>query len=207
MKKKRKLKKKVIVLIVLVVLLFISIIGFVVFKPFDKETSHAKVIDEITEYGYFLEEDQPKVYKDLFKELILVLNNDEVDYDKYAELISQMFVIDFYNLDNKVSKNDVGGTQFIMEDYVDNFVLKASDTVYKYIEQNIHGDRKQKLPIVVSSSVKTIENDKYSYKDIKDDNSYIVTVTVDYKEDMDYPEEVIVKLLHNENKLEIYEME
>ena len=207
MKKKRKLKKKVIVLIVLIVILVLSVIGFIIYKSFDKQPSHAKVIDEISEYGYVLEEDQPKIYKDLFKELVTVLSKEEVDEKRYSELISQMFAIDFYNLDNKVSKNDVGGTQFVMEDYVDNFVLKASDTVYKYVEQNIYGDRKQQLPIVTSSEVKNIENDKYSYKDIKDDNVYIITVKLGYKDDMDYPEEVTVKLFHNDKKLEIYEME
>ena len=207
MKKKRKLKKKVIVFIVLIIILVLSVVGFIVYKSFDKEPSHAKVIDEISEYGYVLEEDQPKVYKDLFKELVTVLSKEEVDEKRYASVISQMFAIDFYNLDNKISKNDIGGTQFIMEEYVDNFVLKASDTVYKYVEQNIYGDRKQDLPIVTSSEVKSIENDKYTYKNIKDDNVYVVTVTLGYKEDMDYPEEVTIKLLHNDKKLEIYEME
>jgi len=206
MKKKRRLKKKVIVLIVLIIILIASIVGFIVFKSFNKETNHAKVIDEIPEYGYTLEEDQPKIYKDLFKELVSILSKEEVDEKKYAELISQMFAIDFYNLDNKVSKNDVGGTEFIKEDYVDNFVLKASDTVYKYVEQNIYGDREQELPIVTSSEVESIENDKYTYKDIKEDNVYIVTVTLGYKENMEYPEEVEVKLLHSDKKLEIYEM-
>ena len=206
MKKKRKLKKKVVIFIVLIIILVLSVVGFIVYKSFDKEPSHAKVIDEISEYGYVLEEDQPKVYKDLFKELVTVLSKEEVDEKRYASVISQMFAIDFYNLDNKVSKNDVGGTQFVMEDYVDNFVLKASDTVYKYVEQNIYGDRNQELPIVTSSEVKSLENDKYKYKDIKDDNVYIVTVNLGYKENMDYPEEVIVKLLHNDKKLEIYEM-
>lgn len=206
MKKKRKLKKKVIVLIVLIIILISSIIGFILFKSFDKETNHAKVIDEIPEYGYTLEEDQPEIYKKLFKELVKVLSEEEVDEEKYAELISQMFAIDFYNLDNKVSKNDIGGTQFVMEDYIDNFVLEASDTVYKYVEQNIYGDREQSLPIVSSSSVKSIENDKYSFEEIKDDNVYVVTVTLGYENDMDYPEEVIVKLLHSDKKLEVYEM-
>ena len=207
MKKKRKLKKKIIVLIVLIFILIISILGFIFYKSFDKEPSHAKVINQIPEYGYTLEEDQPKIYKELFDELVTVLSKEEIDEKRYASVISQMFAIDFYNLDNKVSKNDVGGTQFVMEDYVDNFVLKASDTVYKYVEQNIYGDRDQDLPIVISSEIKSIENDKYSYKKIKDDNVYIVTVTLGYKEDKGYPEEMVVKLLHNDKKLEVYEME
>ena len=207
MKKKRKLKKKVVVLIVLIILLIVSVVGVLLFKTLaPKETNHRKVIEEIPTYGYTLEDDQPKIYKDLFKELATELSKEEPDEEKYASLISRMFAIDFYNLENKVSKNDVGGTQFVREENVENFVLKASDTVYKYIEQNIYGDRKQDLPVVTSSEVKDIKNDKYEYQDIKDEKTYVVTVKLEYKEDLGYPEELEIKLLHDDKKLEIYEM-
>ena len=41
---------------------------------------------------------------------------------------------DFYNLENKITKNDVGGLQFIHEDMQENFLLKAKDTMYKNID-------------------------------------------------------------------------
>ena len=118
-----------------------------------------------------------------------------------------MFVIDFYNLSNKDSKNDVGGTQFFREKNLDNFILKASDTVYKSVEQNLDGKRKQELPEVNSSELLSITNDKYKYKEINDEKVYIAKVKIGYKEDMGYPEEVTVKLLHTDKKLEVYEME
>ena len=207
MRKKRKLKKKVVILIILIAVLVFSIVGFLIYKfAFSKEEDYAKVINEIPEYGYTLEADQPKIYKELFEKLAKVLSADEVNEEEYAKLIAQMLAIDFYNLDNKVSKNDVGGTEFIKEDYIDNFVLEASDTVYKYIEQNIYGDRKQELPVVVSSSVKDIKEDSYNYKKISDNNVYIVTVNLEYKKDLGYPTEVVVKFLHNDKRLEAYEM-
>lgn len=207
MKKRRKLKKKVVVLIVLIIIALFSITGLVLYNTFfSKSDNSVKVVDEIPGYGYTLQDDQPKIYKELFKELAEVLSKDSVDEEKYAKLISQMAVIDFYNLDNKVSKNDVGGVQFIRSKNIDNFVLEASETVYKYIEQDIYGNRNQTLPEVTSSSVKDIKQETYSYKDIKDDKAYTVTVNIEYKKDLDYPTEVIVKLLHNDKKLEIYEM-
>ena len=207
MKKRRKLKKKVVVLIVLIIIALFSITGLVLYNTFfSKSDNSAKVVDEIPGYGYTLQDDQPKIYKELFKELAEVLSKDSVDEDEYAKLISQMAVIDFYNLDNKVSKNDVGGVQFIRSKNIDNFVLEASETVYKYIEHDIYGNRNQTLPEVTSSSVKDIKQEAYSYKDIKDDKAYTVTVNIEYKKDLDYPTEVIVKLLHNDKKLEIYEM-
>lgn len=207
MKKRRKLKKKVVVLIVLIIIALFSITGLILYNTFfSKSDNSVKVVDEIPGYGYTLQDDQPKIYKELFKELAEVLSKDSVDEDEYAKLISQMAVIDFYNLDNKVSKNDVGGVQFIRAKNIDNFVLEASETAYKYIEHDIYENRNQTLPEVTSSSVKDIKQEAYSYKDIKDDKAYTVIVNIEYKKDLDYPTEVIVKLLHNDKKLEIYEM-
>ena len=208
MKKKRRLKKKVIVLIVLIIILILLVTGGLIYKNHSKNSADkpTKVLDAIPEYGYVLKDDAPKIYKDLFKKLMDVLKEDKVDYDEYARLISQMAVIDFYNLDNKTSKNDIGGTQFIRSENVDNFILESSETVYKYVEQNLDGKRKQNLPIVESSEIKDLKNEKYKYKDIKDDNAYDVKVSIEYKEDLGYPKEVEVKLLHTDKKLEIYYM-
>lgn len=206
--KKRKLKKKVVILIILIVVLILCITGFILYKTLSKnQVAEAKVIDSIEEYGYVLEDDQPKIYQDLFKELSKVLQAENVDEEEYARLISQMFSIDFYNLENKISKNDVGGTMFISTDYVDNFTLKASDTVYKYIEHNLYNDRDQNLPVVTSSSVNKLENVTYEYKSINDDNAYEVTVNLEYEEDLGYPTEIVLTLIHNDKKLEICEME
>ncbi len=207
MKKKRKLKKKVVILIILIAVLVIAVGGFLLCKfVFLKEENHAKVINEIPEYGYTLEADQPEVYKNLFEKLAKVLSAEEVDEEEYARLVAQMLAIDFYNLENKVSKNDVGGTEFIKENYIDNFVLEASDTVYKYIEQNIYGDRKQELPEVVGSSVNELKTGSYSYANTTDDSAYRVTVNLEYKKDLGYPTEVVVKFLHNGKRLEAYQM-
>ena len=208
MKNKRRLKKKVIVLIVLIIILILLITGGLIYKNLSKNKTNStvKVLDKIPEYGYVLKDNEPKIYKDLFKKLAEVLKEDNVDYDEYARIISQMAVIDFYNLDNKQSKNDIGGTQFIRSENVDNFILEASETVYKYIEQNLDGKRKQNLPVVKSSEIKDLKNEKYKYKKINDDNAYDVKVNIDYEEDLGYPKEVEVKLMHTDKKLEIYYM-
>lgn len=209
MKKKRKLKKKVLVLFILIIILLFLLVGLFVYTKMDNKspaTNKPKVVDKISDYGYVLEDNKPKVYKDLFKKLIDVLNEDEVDYEEYASLIAQMAVVDFYNLENKTSKNDIGGAQFILSEYKDNFILEASETVYKYVEQNVDGKRKQELPEVTSSSSREVKTEKYSYQKIKDDNAYSVDVTLEYKKDLGYPKTVNVKLVHKDKKLEIYQM-
>lgn len=205
------MKKKKITLIIIILLLVVllSVGGYFGYKAVNKNKDAiggTVVVDKIDKYGYTLEEDAPKVYKDLFKELQKVLNKDEVDYEEYAKLVAQMTVVDFYNLDNKVSKNDIGGVQFIYSPYKENFVLEASETVYKYIEHNLYKDRTQQLPVVDSSYVDSIKTEKYQYKKIKDDEAYKVNVKLTYKKDMGYPSNVVVKLLHNDGKLEVYYM-
>lgn len=207
-KKKRKVKKKVKVLIVLIIVLLLLLGGLFAYLKMNKQEPGAKpkVVNEIPEYGYVLESDQPRIYKNLFKQLVKVLKEEQVDYDEYAKLVAQMAALDFYNLDNKTSKNDVGAVQFIKKENQENFMLQASETVYKYVEQNLDGKRTGELPIVTKVEVKESKNDKYSYKNIKDDNAYIVKVTLDYKKDLGYPTEVEVRLLHSDKKLEIYYM-
>ncbi len=209
MKKKRKLKKKVVVLIVLIIVLIMMLTGLFVYNRLHRQTSAdigAKVVEKIPEYGYVLESNKTKLYKSLFKKLADVLKEEKVDEEEYAKLISQMAVIDFYNLDNKTSKNDIGGTQFIRKQNVDNFILQASETVYKYIEQNLDGKRTQELPIVTAVEATNIKQNKYSYKNVKDDKAYTVTIKLEYKKDLGYPKEVTVKLIHTDKKLEIYYM-
>lgn len=209
MKKRRKLKKKFVVLMVLIFILIVLVTGLILYVKFHKKPDvviEAKVVNEIKEYGYVLENNKTELYKDLFDKLVDVLKEEKVDEEEYAKIISQMAVIDFYNLDNKTSKNDIGGTQFIREENVSNFVLQASETVYKYVEQNLDGNRQQVLPVVKAVEATNIKTGKYSYKGVKDDKAYTVTVKLEYKKDLGYPKEVVVKLLHNDKKLEIYYM-
>ena len=209
MKKRRKLKKKFVVLMVLIFILIVLVTGLNLYVKFHKKPDvviEAKVVNEIKEYGYVLENNKTELYKDLFDKLVDVLKEEKVDEEEYAKIISQMAVIDFYNLDNKTSKNDIGGTQFIREENVSNFVLQASETVYKYVEQNLDGNRQQVLPVVKAVEATNIKTGKYSYKGVKDDKAYTVTVKLEYKKDLGYPKEVVVKLLHNDKKLEIYYM-
>lgn len=208
MKRKRKVKKKVIVLLVLILLLIALVVGVIMYTNSNKKTdsSSKKVVDEIPEYGYVLDSNKTKLYKNLFKKLADVLNKDDVDYDEYAKLVSELAVSDFYTLDNKTSKNDIGGVQFIRKDNRENFVLEASETVYKYVEQNLDGKRNQELPIVSKIEVTDTKQEAYKYKDISDDKAYVIKVKLEYKKDLGYPEEVEVRLLHSDKKLEIYSM-
>ena len=190
-----------IVFIVAVVIILVGV-GILCYKRFfdkGKEVVKPEIVDKLDDYGYSLEKDATKLDKEMFAELKKTLNAEEVDEEKYASLVAKMLVADFYNLDNKVSKNDIGGVQFIKEEYKSNFILEA----------NVYNDRTQVLPIVKSVDIKSINTTTYKYKDITDSKAYKAVVTVSYEKDLGYPKEVTVVMIHNkdnEKKLEVIKM-
>ncbi len=205
MARKRVINKKKVRGLIIVVLVIVLIALAVKFMFFNKSTKHnvVKQEDDIKEYGYVLNDNETKYYKGLFNDLKKVLSEDEVDYDKYASLVAQLFVADFYNLDNKLNNNDIGGTQFIYKKRQSVFEKKAKDEVYKYVENNIYNDRKQELPEVSNVEVVSSENSSHTYLSKSDDKAYKIDVKITYKKDLGYPDSCSLVLVHNDKKLEI----
>jgi len=206
-KNKKKLKKSTKILIVALIIIVVLIItGYYLINNFiDKGKGKIKVIDENKEFGYVLEENETELYKDLFKKLKKVLSKNEIDEKEYAELICKLFVADFYNLNNKITKNDVGGTQFIHSDAQENFLLKAKDTFYKGIESDVYSDRTQKLPVVSDITLKDIEESTFEIGEEEVD-SYIVNLKWAYKTNLDYETEKQFILVKEDKKLSIVQM-
>lgn len=206
-KNKKKLKKGTKILIsIIVIILILTIIGFYLISNFtDNGKGKVKVIDENKEYGYVLEENETVLYKQLFRKLKKVLSKDEIDEKEYVELITKLFVADFYNLDNKITKNDIGGTQFIHSDAKENFLLKAKDTFYKGIESDVYGDRTQKLPIVSEINLDSIKEENFKIGDNEVD-SYIVNLNWKYETDLDYESKKQFVLVKEDKKLSIVQM-
>lgn len=208
MKKKRKINvKRVAILIILLALIIAGIVlGVCKLNSQDSNVKETKEVASIDAYGYTLKENATAYYKKLFKKLEKVLTAEEVDEEKYAELVAQMFMADFFNLDNKINKNDVGGVQFVYADYQTDFVKYAMDSVYKTVENDVYKDRKQTLPEVTNVTVTKVKNDSYTYGKNTDDNAYIYNFEIEYKEDLGYQTEGSLTLIHNGNKIEVASM-
>lgn len=203
------MKKRIIIATLIAVLLTIG--GIILYlDPFKEETKpeivEVKAIDNIGKFGYVLYENKTEVYKEYFNTLKDTLNQEVIDEKKYAELLAELFVIDFYTLNNKTSNTDIGGIEFIHKEAKDTFILSAKDTIYKYVESNVYGDRKQKLPEVATVTLKNITNEKFTGEKVSDDNCYKVEMTLTYKEDMGYPTTVTTTLVHGGEKLYIVEV-
>lgn len=207
-KTKRKIKFKKIMLIIVVIAL-LSCIGIFIIKKKKqpKKTQEVEVIDTIDNFGYELNDNETKYYNELFNKLKDTLKEEEYDEREYASLIARLFLIDFYDLDNKVMKSDIGGTQFVYEKYREDFEKGAKAGLYKYVESNVYGDRKQSLPVVKEVTQENIENKIFKYDNTADNNAYYLTMNIDYVKDLGYPTKVDIVLIHNNDRLEVAKLE
>ena len=207
-KKKRKINvKRVLILIILLILIIVGIVLTVnKLTNKDTKTKEVKEVASIEAYGYTLKGNATGYYKELFKELEKTLNKKEVDEEKYAELVAKMFVADFFNLDNKISKNDVGGKEFVYSNYQTDFEKFAMDSMYKSVENDVYGERNQELPIVTKVEVTKVKNESFTYGENTDDEAYIFNFKIEYKNNLEYQTEGSLTLIHNGNKIEVAKM-
>ncbi len=202
--KKSKIKKILIILIILVV---VAIIGILVYNfYFKSDQDEVEVVKTINDYDYSLKKNATQLYVDEFEKLEEILSEDEIDYEQYAMQIAKLFIIDFYTLSNKQSKNDIGGTDFIKESMRDNFIEEARSTFYKYVEVK-SSSRDQDLPEVSEILSTQIEDTTFTYSDETEVDAYRVSISWDYVEDFGYETEANMIIVREDNKLYIVEMD
>ena len=195
------MKKNKAVIILFIFTFFVLVIP-IIFKLFlDFNNSNIeKEISHIDYYGYSLTTNDTKLYKDTYDELADVLNEDIVDYEEYAKLISKLFVIDVFTLNNKASSTDIGGLEFVHNDLKDNFKENMGANLYSSVLSNISGTREQKLPVVSAVNITNIVKGKYEYYGVSYD-SYVVDCGILYEEDMGYQNKITLTLIRLDNKI------
>lgn len=205
-----KLKRGAKILITLLVVVAVAGIGFGVYKVFfaKDQVSEAKVLKTIKKYGYTLKDNKSKKYQEMFTELDKILKKDPVNEEEYVKKITEMFIYDFYTLNDKTAKTDVGGTDFVYSTSLNNFLENAEDTFYKYVESNIYNQRKQKLPTVDKITIESVEKTSYAYGEQTDEDAYEVKVTWTYTEDgfKAYQKEATLTFVHEDIKLSLAEL-
>lgn len=201
--RKRKEKRSPIIILILVLIVVVFVVWYFFFR---EKPIVVTVVSRIDDYNYYLDSNETRIYKKYYKELEEELEDNKVDEKKYAEIISKLFVIDFYTLTNKLTNQDIGGIQFIHSNLQNQFMTDASNTIYKYVKNNLSGSRRQKLPEVNKVEITNIEASKYENDNYQDDSSYQVSLKIGYVKDYNYPEEVTLTLIHEENKLVIVEV-
>ena len=205
-RKKAKSKQKFLFLLVLIsIILLVGIFVFLSFSSKEplEEKKKVEVIDHLEDYGYILNDNESTYYNQLFKDLKETLNRKDYTEEEYATLVVRLFVADFFHLENKLTKSDIGGTQFVYEPYRIDFENYAKEGLYKYIDNNIYGNREQELPSVEQVSIDKIEQKEFEYDGTTDLDAYYVNVTIQFNKDLGYKNTYQVVLIHNENKLEL----
>lgn len=203
----KKKYKRILIIILIVVLL--AIISFVIYKILlnnKTEEEVVNVVDSISKYGYNLDDRDTELMKSTYEELKNILNSDEIDYELYANALAKLFVIDLFTMDNKINKYDVGSTEYVYPDALENFKLNVEDTLYKHMENNSSGKRKQDLPEVSNIEVLSNETGEYTIEENSFD-SYIVNLSWQYVSDLGYDNNALITLINLDNKLYVVEYE
>lgn len=202
------MRKRYKIGLIIIGVLLVCVISIGVFKLFfneeteKKEANVSNIISSINDYGYTLDDRDTKYMKETFEELESILENTEVDYEEYAKVLAKLFVIDFYTLNNKINRYDVGSLEYILSSKVVMFRQKAVDTIYKDIIDNTYRDRIQDLPEI--TKVNIIDEVDTTYElDGEDLDAIKITMSYEYKNDLGYDKEGTIYLVKNVNKLEV----
>ena len=196
-----KKNKKVLALLILIGVILFGYLIFRVRNDFFKKQDKT-VVDSIGLYRYTLEKTDTKLYENYFKELSKILNEKTIDYEKYAEYLSKLFIVDTFTLNNKLASTDIGGTEFIHPDLKENFKENMGNNMYRNIEVNLDGKRQQELPIVKDVTIDTIKEDKAKYNG-KEYDGYIIKANIEYEKDLGYQTEIELTLIKDDKILYI----
>ena len=203
--KNRKSKK---IYLVICCVLFIYFLGGIVFCILKKNTTQTLTkVDkgiQIKGFEYLLFDSQPKIYKDEFEILKNNLESDSIDYNEYAKSICKMFLIDLYTINNKKNMYDVGGVGFVYPDARDNYKLNVTNTLYKYVKNNVDNKRDQELPEVKSVLIDSIDENKFNIGETEYDG-YKVIANIEYTKDLGYDTNVEIIIIKKDKYLYIVE--
>ena len=202
------MRKKYKVGLIVISVLLVGVISLGVLRIFyndeeeTREVNVTSVISNISDYGYTLDDRDTDYMKEVFSELENILEALEIDYHTYAEALAKLFVIDFYTLENKINKYDIGSLEYILSSSVESFRLKAQDTIYRDVIDNTYRDRIQDLPEITNVEVVNTEDTTFTLNDEEVD-AIKVEMNYEYKEDLGYDTEGTIYLVRNDVKLEI----
>ena len=190
--------------IILFIFCFIALVSPIIFKLFVDFNAPVieKELSSFEYYGYKLTTNDTEAFEAVYNELSDVLNQEIVDYEMYAKLISKLFVIDVFTLDNKLSSTDVGGLEFVHKDLRNNFKENMGFTLYSSVLNNLNGNRNQKLPKVNDVKINSFDKDTYEYYGVTYD-SYVINCGISYIEDMGYQNSITLTLIKVDNMLYI----
>lgn len=200
---KKKYKKIIAVLVIILVLVFGAFAYYKFFKskPVDMPIKEVKVTNTIENYGYNLEDRDTALYKEKYEKLKDILSQEEYDKDEYVKTISEMFIIDLFTIDNKISRYDVGGVEFMYSKAQVSFKASVENSLYKTVENDLEDNRTQQLPVVSSIEVTNYEPTTYEMPDKTIIDGYKVNLSWQYEKDLGYDDTGVLIVIPDDNKM------
>ena len=192
----------IVIGVLLVVLIIIGVVSLFFTNEEQQPANVSRIISNINDYGYTLDDRDTLYMQETFKELESILEQSEIDYEAYASVLAKLFVIDFYTLDNKINKYDIGSLEYILSSEVDMFRQKAIDTIYRDILDNTYLDRVQDLPEITNVNILNVEETTYN---LNEEEVWAIKVEMnyEYQEELGYDTEGTIYFVRNANKLEV----
>ena len=201
MKKKYKIT---LIVILILVLIGVGIFGYFFFfyeKPVEEPpVREVQITNTIEEYGYNLDDRDTALFKEKFEELKTLLNEENYNVEEYISLVSQLFIIDLYTIDNKISRYDVGGLEYVYSGAVSSFQSVIEGSIYKTVENNLDDSRTQELPEVATITVDSIKETTFTMPDESVVNGYGVDLSWTYVEELGYDTSATLILIPDQQK-------
>lgn len=215
--KKKKLKKNVKILLILsiiVLIIMLILVGYKVCTKYifvEKETEKepgVKPVEkeeiDLEEYDYYIPSNTTEYEKELFEELKVILIDETIDNDAYANTIAKLFISNLFTLNTKNSSSDITSSQYVYDDYKETFKIMVKDTIYANIELNLDDKRTQVLPVVTNIEITSVERKSFSLnKTVIDKEAYYIKANISYEKDLSYPKEYSIVLVKNNNLLQV----
>lgn len=208
--------KKTIIIASILLTLLTSVLVFVLLlmtsspnkEDIDKEEQVVDSVDEEVKdkniYNYKLSNSASLYEVELFNDLELILAKEEVNDEEYAVSLAKVFVADLFTLNSKKGSSDVTSSQYVYSEYKDKYETLVMEGIYSSIELNLDGKRSQKLPIVKSVELVSVERESFSCNgSVIDTNAFRIRLDISYEVDMGYPVKYEVIIVKNGEVLEV----
>lgn len=170
-------------------------------EPEQPPVNEIKVTNSIEEYGYLLEDRDTELYKEKFETLKTLLAEEEYEKEEYVKLISELFIIDLYTIENKISRYDIGGLDFVYTDAVESFRSVTQNSIYKTVENNLDDTRVQSLPVVKSITSTEVSETTFTMPDDTTVEGYKVYISWEYEKDLGYDDSAALILIPDGKKM------
>ncbi len=201
------MKKYIKILVILVVVFCLVFGGYFVYHYFKNKNQNnnpqneVKITNTIEQFGYNLEDRDTELFKSKFEELQKLLEEENYNKEDYIRLVSELFIIDFFTIDNKISRYDIGGLEYVYSGAVESFRSVAENSIYKTVENNLDKNRTQDLPIVTNIEVTELSPSTFKMPDDSEVDAYRVALSWEYEEDLGYDSSAVLLLIWENDKI------